>query len=52
MTLVLGIDPGTATTGFGLVRERDDGSLEMVEFGIISTPKEYARPSPLVAALP
>jgi crossover junction endodeoxyribonuclease RuvC len=42
MTLVLGIDPGTATTGFGLVRERDDGSLEMVEFGIISTPKEEA----------
>jgi crossover junction endodeoxyribonuclease RuvC len=42
MTLVLGIDPGTATTGFGLVRERDDGSLELVEFGIISTPKEEA----------
>jgi crossover junction endodeoxyribonuclease RuvC len=42
MTLVLGIDPGTATTGFGLVRERDDGSLEMVEYGIISTPKEEA----------
>jgi crossover junction endodeoxyribonuclease RuvC len=42
MTLVLGIDPGTATTGFGLVREKDDGSLEMVEFGIISTPKEEA----------
>lgn len=42
MTLVLGIDPGTATTGFGLVRERDDGSLEMVEFGVISTPKDVA----------
>ena len=42
MTLVLGIDPGTATTGFGLVREKDDGSLEMVEYGIISTPKDIA----------
>jgi crossover junction endodeoxyribonuclease RuvC len=42
LTLVLGIDPGTATTGFGLVRELDNGSLEMVEFGIISTPKEEA----------
>lgn len=42
MTLVLGIDPGTATTGFGLVRERDDGSLELVEFGVISTPKDVA----------
>lgn len=37
--LVLGIDPGTATTGYGLVRETDDGGIEMVDFGIISTPK-------------
>ena len=40
MTLVLGIDPGTATTGFGLVREMQDGSLEMVEYGVITTPKD------------
>jgi crossover junction endodeoxyribonuclease RuvC len=40
MTLVLGIDPGTATTGFGLVRELPDGSLQMVEYGIITTPKD------------
>jgi crossover junction endodeoxyribonuclease RuvC len=38
MALVLGIDPGTATTGFGLVRERKDGGLETVEFGVIQTP--------------
>jgi crossover junction endodeoxyribonuclease RuvC len=38
MALVLGIDPGTATTGFGLVRDLSDGSLEMVEFGVIQTP--------------
>jgi len=38
MALVLGIDPGTATTGFGLVRDRSDGGLEMVEFGVIQTP--------------
>ena len=37
MALVLGIDPGTATTGFGLVRDREDGSLEMVAFGTIQT---------------
>ncbi len=37
--LVLGIDPGTATTGYGLVRETDDGGIEMVDYGIISTPK-------------
>ena len=38
MTLVLGIDPGTATTGYGLVRDQRDGSLEMVAFGILRTP--------------
>ena len=36
--LVLGIDPGTATTGYGLVRETDQGDLEMVEYGVILTP--------------
>jgi crossover junction endodeoxyribonuclease RuvC len=38
MSLALGIDPGTATTGFGLVRSLDDGSLEMVAYGTIQTP--------------
>lgn len=38
MRLVLGIDPGTATTGFGLVRERKDGGLECVIYGILKTP--------------
>src|SRR5512142_2114979 len=36
--LVLGIDPGTATTGFGLVRETERGELEMVECGALLTP--------------
>jgi len=36
--LVLGIDPGTATTGYGLVRETPQGSLSVVEYGVISTP--------------
>ncbi|MEK6751272.1 MAG: crossover junction endodeoxyribonuclease RuvC [Chloroflexota bacterium] len=44
MTLALGIDPGTATTGYGLVRLLPDGELVAVSFGIISTPKE-ATPS-------
>jgi crossover junction endodeoxyribonuclease RuvC len=37
--LVLGIDPGTATTGYGLVRDTSDGNLEIVTYGVISTPK-------------
>jgi crossover junction endodeoxyribonuclease RuvC len=36
--LVLGIDPGTATTGYGLVSETDQGSLEVVDYGVILTP--------------
>lgn len=38
MALVLGIDPGTAITGYGLVSNRQDGSLEMVAYGTIQTP--------------
>lgn len=46
--LVLGIDPGTATTGFGLVREARDGSLECVDFGVIQTPAGQAMPDRLL----
>jgi crossover junction endodeoxyribonuclease RuvC len=34
--LVLGIDPGTAITGYGLVRENDQG-LVLVDYGAITT---------------
>jgi crossover junction endodeoxyribonuclease RuvC len=37
--LAIGIDPGTATTGYGLVRVDPDGSLLAVEYGVITTPK-------------
>jgi crossover junction endodeoxyribonuclease RuvC len=36
--LALGIDPGTATTGYGFVRETEQGDLEMVAYGVILTP--------------
>jgi crossover junction endodeoxyribonuclease RuvC len=35
--LVLGIDPGTATTGYGFVREHPNGDLEAVAYGVIKT---------------
>ena len=38
MRTVLGIDPGTATTGYGLVRSHEDGSLKPLYFGTIKTP--------------
>lgn len=41
--LVIGIDPGTAATGYGLVRERDaDGGLECVAYGAVITPAGQA----------
>lgn len=35
--LVIGIDPGTATTGYGLIRETESG-VEAVDYGVITTP--------------
>ncbi len=40
MRLVLGIDPGTATTGYGLVRALPDGRLESMGYGVIETPAD------------
>jgi crossover junction endodeoxyribonuclease RuvC len=48
MTLALGIDPGTATTGYGLVRLERDGSLVSVTYGVILTPKEATASARLV----
>lgn len=48
MTLALGIDPGTATTGYGLVRLAPDGSLVAVNYGVILTPKDVTAPARLV----
>ena len=35
--LALGIDPGTATTGYGLVRWLPSGEYELVAFGTVQT---------------
>jgi crossover junction endodeoxyribonuclease RuvC len=35
--LVLGIDPGTATTGYGVVRRDRAGSVQLVECGVVRT---------------
>lgn len=45
--LVLGIDPGTATTGYGLVRELSNGDLETVAYGVITTPAHTPMPDRL-----
>lgn len=47
--LVIGIDPGTASTGFGLVREDSAGNLSAVEYGVIQTPPGQAMPDRLLS---
>jgi len=43
---VLGIDPGTATTGYAVVEERE-GRLLLVAIGVISTPAKTPLPTRL-----
>lgn len=35
--LVLGVDPGTAVTGYGVVRRGADGAVSLVECGVVRT---------------
>lgn len=46
--LVIGIDPGTAITGYGLVKEDTSGKLTAVDFGVIRTPAKMAMPERLL----
>lgn len=45
--LSLGIDPGTASIGWGFVRERPDGTLEALDYGVIRTGPEDPMPKRL-----
>lgn len=45
--LVLGIDPGTAIVGYGLVREDSDGTLSAVDYGVIRTTPDQPMPARL-----
>lgn len=46
--LVLGLDPGTATTGYGFVREEDDGQYVAVDYGVIVTAAHTPMPERLL----
>jgi crossover junction endodeoxyribonuclease RuvC len=45
---VLGIDPGTATTGYGLVDEDDAGEAQLVGYGVILTEAKTPMPERLL----
>jgi crossover junction endodeoxyribonuclease RuvC len=44
--LALGVDPGTAITGYGLVTETG-GQLQSVAYGVITTPSDWPLPQRL-----
>ena len=37
MSVILGIDPGLASTGFGIVKE-ENGNMTLLDYGVIKTP--------------
>ena len=46
--LVIGVDPGTAITGYGLIREDESGNLTLVDYGVIQTPAKLPMPQRLL----
>ena len=45
---ILGIDPGLATIGFGILDRDARGGNTVVDFGVILTPKELSIPNRLL----
>ena len=40
--IVLGIDPGTATTGYGIIKIQKPNQPKLIDFGVISTDKKLS----------
>ena len=38
--IILGVDPGTIVTGYGLIRQTEDGKWEPLDFGCICPPRK------------
>ena len=39
---VIGIDPGTAITGYGIIREEPSGDLVWITHGVITSPSDWS----------
>ena len=46
--ITLGIDPGTAITGYGIINEEQDGNLTVLDFGVIRTSADLPQGDRLV----
>ena len=42
--IILGIDPGLATTGYGVIEKRPDCNSVAVDYGVVLTPKDESLP--------
>jgi len=42
--IILGVDPGLATVGYGVINKDGRGGLSAVDYGVISTPKDENTP--------
>lgn len=46
--IVIGIDPGTAITGYGVIKELNSGDLQWLTHGAITTPSDWDEPRRLL----
>lgn len=42
--IILGIDPGLATMGYGIIEKLPNGDARAVDYGVVLTPKEESLP--------
>ncbi len=42
--IILGIDPGIATLGFGVIEKDERGNCKAIDYGVVKTPKEESLP--------
>lgn len=42
--IIVGFDPGLATLGYGVIKKEQRGKPEMIDYGIVSTPKDENLP--------
>ena len=45
--IIMGIDPGLATLGYGIIEKDDKGACKMLDCGVVVTPKEEPLPKRL-----
>ena len=46
--IILGIDPGIATLGYGVIDKDERGVCRVVDYGVVTTPKQESLPTRLV----